>query len=283
MKKICIIFVLALLAGFVINCGQAPPPQDAFRLKTRVKFRLFGFIPLFAIPAPFQQINLKTNTMPGAPNTSGTVAEFDPNGAFVPTDHVGKYDARNAVLPATWTVKVNPNQPIEYPCMYPATMTFQAQAVKTYKYKCSIDIVNNFTATPNYIYVNASGVPSTGNDPINWGVNGKGSNDEAFFSNADNLKVRYYRLTGIDTTNGDYEEIYELESETDPQSISPDGTEIKVNYPGHPFGWRYSGSGYLVDNTTKRYHIVIVEDGTYIGHLQFEIGYPERCERTRQC
>ncbi len=282
MRRICLVFILALLSGFVINCGQAPPAQNTFRLKTRVKFRLFGFIPLFSIPAPFQQINLKTNTMPGAPGTTGTTSEFNINGAYVTTDHVGKYDPLSPVIPATWTVKVNPNQPLRYPCMYPATMSFQAQGGQTYKYKCSIDIVNSFASIPSDIYVNDYGIPNTGNNPINWGVKINNTQGDAVFSSAENLSVEYYRLTQIDTTNGDYDEIYQLESTTAPSSISPDGTEITIPYPQN---WRTRGSGFLLNGTAKLYHIVLKEDDVYVGHTPFIVDYPEQnCDgRTRVC
>ena len=280
MNKIFAIFMLTLLAVFTLNCGQAPPQPNAFRLKTRVNFKLFGIIPLFTIPAPFQQINLKTGTAPGAPNTTGTKSEFDLNGAFVTTDKVGKRDAVDAVIPANWTVKVNPNQPIEYPCMYPATMSFLAQSAQTYKYKCSINIVNNFTASPRYIYVNANGTPSTGNNPINWGIKTHPINGEPVFANAQNLTVLYYRLTGFDTTNGDNEPIFQLESTDTPTTLSPDGSEVGTDYPD---GW-HSRSGYLQGNTTKIYHVVFLEGGVYIGHAEFNIGYPDQdCTRTRVC
>ncbi len=281
MKKVCLVFVLAILSGFIINCNQAPPQQNAFRLKTRVKFRLFGFIPLFGIPAPLQQINLKTNLTPNAPGTTGTKPEFNPNGTFVATDAVGKFDAVDAILPATWTVKVNPNQPIRYPCMYPATMSFQAQGSQTYKYKCEIDIVNSIVSAPNHLSVNVNGTPSTGTNPINWGIKIGSSNGKAFFSNAQNLRVSYYRLTGFDTTNGDNEAIYQLESVDTPDSISPNGAELTTEYP---IGW-HGRSGFLLGGTIKEYHVVISEGGVYLAHATFSISYPEHnCDpRTRIC
>lgn len=281
MKRICLIFVLALLSGFILNCSQAPPAPDTFRLKTRVKFRLFGFIPLFGIPAPFQQINLKTPTAAGAPGTIGSTSEFNLNGSYVTTDSVGKIDPLSPVIPATWTVKVNPNQPIRYPCAYPATMTFQAQGGQTYKYKCEIDLVDTIAAVPSGVYVSDTGVPSTGNDPINWGVKIHPLNGNKIFLNAENLRVEYYRLTGIDTTYGDNEEIYQLEQESAPSFVAQDGSEIKIGYPV-TFRQR---SGYLRNGTTKQYHIVLKEDNVYLAHTAFNVDFPEHnCgPRTRVC
>ena len=272
--------MLLILSGLMINCGQAPPAQNAFRLKTRIKFRLFGSIPLFSVALPFQRINLKTNTMPGAPGTIGTRSEFDLGGNFVITDLVGKFDAVDAVLPAAWTVKADPNQILRFPCQYAATQTFQAVAGKTYKYKCNLDVINNLVATPNYLQTNEYGNPPgpwTGGTSGNglWGGIIKGIHGQAFFTNAQNLTAHYYRLTGVDT---DGEEEYELETERN-LTGSSDGTS--ATFPGP----RWQREGYLVAGTTKIYRIVLVENGVYIGHTEFDVYLPERnCDpRTRVC
>lgn len=276
MKKICTLLMLLILSGLMINCGQAPPAPNAFRLKTRIKFRLFGFIPLFGVPLPFQRINLKTNTMPGAPGTIGTRSEFDVGGNFIPTDVVGKFDAVAAVLPATWVVKADPNQILRFPCQYQAMETFQAVAGKTYKYRCNLDVINSFVATPSYLQTNQYGVPPIGSGGGSWATVFKGFQGKALFTNAQSLQANYYRFTGV--VDADGEEEYELE-DVENLSGSSDGTSATVPGPS------WQRTGYLRGGTTKVYRIVLVENGVYIGHTEFDVYLPEHnCSpRTRVC
>lgn len=264
------------MSGMALNCSQSPPAQNAFRLKTRIKFRLFGVIPLFAVPLPFQRINLKTNTLPGTTGTIGSKSEFDPGGNYVLTDVVGKFDAVDAVLPAMWTVKADPNQIIRFPCQYAPTQTFQAVAGKTYKYKCNLDVINHLVAVPGFLQTDQYGnppFPSPGNG--SWATTTKGMHGESLFANVTNLEARYYRLTGIDS---DGDEEYELETTKTPV-VTPDGLAATFAGPS------WVRTGYLVNGTTKEYRIVIFEGNAYLGHVPFHVYLPEHpCgPRTRVC
>ncbi len=244
--------ILAILAGINLNCNS-PIPQNAFRVKTRGKFHLFG-IPLpFSVPNPNIAINLKTNIMPGTAGTIGTIPEFNPGGAFVSTDGGGKFDAVNAVIPAPYNAKIAPGQST---CSAPVSSVFPFNAVAggTYKINCKFNIQINFLIEPDNIDLSTPG--STGNSLT--GTQVKTADLKAVFNNAQNLKILYYRQeSGED---------YVLDGEKLPNWVSPDGTIMEIPIPNY-----FSNYGY------QHYRILIVEDGSqdvYLGHGELDVVYP---------
>lgn len=248
--------MLAVFSIVTLNCSQPPVPNNAFRVKTRGKFHLFG-IPLpFSVPNPNIAINLKTNTIAGAPGTVGSVTEFAPGGAFVSTNGSGIFDANNAVLPAVWTAKPAPNQSL---CTSSATaqVSFNAVAQGTYKFSCRWNVTVTFLVQPSYVDLSDPNQNNSGNQLT--GVVIKPINSESRFANASNLKVRYYKHLG--------DEDYELEQEKPVTSISPDGAEAVFPLPSVN-----DNHGFV------HYKLLIVEDDmqydTFIGYGDLDVIYP---------
>jgi hypothetical protein len=252
MKKYVLIMIVALLAGMTLNCST-PVPQNSFRVKTRGKFHLFGIPLWFSVPNPNIALNLKTTTAPGTAGTTGSVSEFNPGGANTETDISGKFDAVNAVLPAPWNAKVAPNQSRCTTANVP-TLSFSAVRGGTYKINCKWNIQISLLVEPGF--VDLTGAGSGGNSLT--GVNGKSSNEESLFSNAQNLKIQYYRqVDGED---------YVLESTKNPISVSADGTELLMPLPNN-----YSLHGF------QHYRLVVIEDGSndvYLSHGELGVEYP---------
>lgn len=252
MKKFVLLMIFAILAGVTLNCS-GPVPQNAFRVKTRGKFHLFGLPLPFSVPNPNIAINLKTSILPGTAGTIGTISEFNPGGAFVTTDGVGKFDAVNAVIPAPYNAKVAPGQST---CSAPTSSVFPFSAVAggTYKIDCKFNIQINFLIEPGYI--DLSTVGSAGNSLT--GTQVKTIENKAVFLNAQNLKILYYRQeSGED---------YVLEGEKFPNWVSDDGTIMEIPVPNF-----YSNHG------LQFYRILIVQDGVqdvYIGHGELSVDYP---------
>lgn len=256
MKKYVLFVILAIVAGITINCSSSVP-QNAFRVKTRGKFHLFG-IPLpFSVPNPNIALNLKTSTMPGAPGTMGAVNEFNPGGLNVQTDLGGKFDAVNSVVPAGWNAKVAPNQSRCTGAQAPI-VSFNAVWGGVYKLNCKWNIQISLRIQPEFVELGGGGNSLTG-------VLAKNFNDEPLFLNSQNLIVQYYKqIDGED---------YILEGEKPVSSVSADGTTLEIPLPN------YSGNfGY------KNYELLIVEDGAndvYIGHGSLQVRYP--CGGTHHC
>src|SRR5262245_19652656 len=138
MKKYALFLILAVLSGITISCS-GPVPTNAFRVKTRGKFHLFGFPLPFSVPNPNIALNLKTNTPAGTAGTTGTVTEYNPGGLNVETDLGGKFDAVNSVVPAGWNAKVAPNQSRCTTSPVPI-VSFNAVWGGTYKLNCKWNI-----------------------------------------------------------------------------------------------------------------------------------------------
>jgi hypothetical protein len=259
MKKIALLMMLVILAGFTLNCNP-PVPQNAFRVKTRGKFHLFG-IPLpFSIPNPNIALNLKTNLAPGAPGTTGSVNEYNPGGANIETDLGGKFDAVNAVLPAPWNAKVAPNQARCTTSNVPI-LSFNAVAGGVYKIRCKWNIQVDLLVEPGFVDLTQSGPPSLTGIMVN------GGGGKPLFRNAQNIKIRYYRQ--------DDGEDYELDGEKSPISGSPDGNSLLIPVPDY-----YSNYGLV------HYRILIVEDGVndvYLAHGEFDVVYPPEPCPPRHC
>lgn len=253
MKKYVLFILVTMLLGITVGCRR-PVPPNAFRVQTRGKFHLFG-IPLpISVPNPGISINIKTSTMPGTAGTTGNLTEFNPGGAFVPTDIRGNLDAVNAVMPAPWNAKVAPNQSR---CSAPASATipFYATVGQTYKINCKFNIQISFLVQPGF--VDLTDENSTGNPPLS-ATQIKTINGEALFLNAQNIKVLYYRHVGG--------EDYVLDGEKAVTSISPDGTSVDIPVPDY-----YSNHGYA------RYALILKEDGdndVYLGHGELDVSYP---------
>lgn len=252
MKKIIILTTLLALALITVNCNK-PVPPNSFRMKTRGKLHLFG-IPLpFSVPNPGIAINLKTNMTPGTAGTTGTITEFSPGGGYVNTDTGGKFDAINAILPGPWNVKVAPNQSRCTNASSP-TLGFSAVAGGTYKLNCKWNIQLSLLIEPSFIDLTNT---NTGGNSLT-GITMSGGNGEGIFKAAQNIRVQYYKqIQG---------EEYELESEHNPISVSPDGTQLVAPVPGN-----YMNSGFV------HYRLLVVEDGAdevYLSHGELDVIYP---------
>jgi len=270
MKKYVILVLLVAFAGFIVNCGNRPIQQGAFRVKTRGKIHLFGFPLPFSVPNPNIAINLKLTATPAPGTFNGNVSEFNPGGSFVSTDGGGIFDASNAVIPAVWNARIAPNQSR---CSAPVSnpFSFSASNQSTHKLNCKWNVQISFLTSPQAVAVGlgmhpATYVPAATTIPANslTAVDNQPGGPFAAFKgfSAAQLKALYYRqVDGED---------YVLDGEKPVTSISADGTSIVIPVPNYT-----SNSG------LKHYRILIQEDGVneiYVAHGEVDVSYGIRRE-----
>ncbi len=252
MKKTIIIMTFLVLTGIISSGCSSPVPQNEFRIQTRKKFHLFG-IPLpFSTKLPFVSINLKTNTMPGSPNTTGTRTEYNPGGQFVNTGLNANFDTfGGAVLPAPWIVKAAPNQAL---CDSSSPTTYNAIAGKKYNFRCRANITIDFLVQPSLVNLAEPG--STPPDYLLSEVH----KDISLLSASQNLTVQYYKQQGSS-------EDYELIDEKPVSSIINGGRSFTFEMPD-----TNQTNGYA------HYRVLVVDNvdnkEIYVAHGEFEVIYP---------
>ncbi len=261
MRKYLVLIALTAFAGISLNCGNSLVPQSAFRVKTRGKLYLNGSssaIP-FSIPNSGIFIRLKTGTPSGTAGTTGTISEFDPSG-YVSTDAGGNFDAPDAVMPATWSVRIAPGQSR---CTNPEAnpFSFTVSNGTTQKVDCKWYILRTFLVQPNAIAV-GDGLhpPDFVSAKTLTGILVKSNNGSAIyrrFSNWD-LKVQYYKqIDGED---------YEFEGEKLTLGVSDNGDYVSIPVPD-----------YTQNEGIVHYRILIQEiygdSELYVGHGELDISY----------